>query len=96
MLSYVLHMPLDKSYALGECFLAQKVNKAEEGEGFKTFSYGITADGETRINGCVTLHVSSDMLAGGTGCKEWEAGFILGEVILNNSTILKGKDLLAL
>lgn len=48
------------------------------------------------MNECVTLQVSSDMLAGGTGCKEWEAGFILGEMILNNSTTFKGKDFLPL
>ena len=41
--------------------------------------------------GLLTLHVSKDMLAGGTGCHEWEAGLFLAEWVLSNSAMFQGQ-----
>lgn len=46
-------------------------------------------DGEARTAvggpeaGLMALHVSNDMLAGGTGCHDWEAGLFLSEFVLS-------------
>eukprot|EP00798_Chlamydomonas_sp_ICE-L_P005273 gene5273-18510_t len=36
------------------------------------------------LSGIITLHQSNNLLAGGTGCHAWEAGFLLAEFILGN------------
>ena len=43
--------------------------------------------------GLLTLHVSKDMLAGGTGCHEWEAGLFLAEWVLSNAALFQGQHL---
>lgn len=40
--------------------------------------------------GLVTLRVSPNMLAGSTGCHEWEAGFALAELVLSRPQLFKG------
>lgn len=41
--------------------------------------------------GLLTLHVSRDLLAGGTGCHEWEAGLFLAEWVLSNPAMFQGQ-----
>ena len=42
--------------------------------------------------GVLTLHVAKDLLAGGTGCHEWEAGLFLAEWVLSNSAMFQGQQ----
>ncbi|GMH44891.1 hypothetical protein BSKO_12848 [Bryopsis sp. KO-2023] len=57
----------------------------------KTFAYGRSIDEAVSVEGHISLNVSFDILAGSTGCKEWEAGFVLAEFVLNNPAVFKGK-----
>ncbi|PRW60868.1 methyltransferase family [Chlorella sorokiniana] len=41
--------------------------------------------------GLLALHVSMNLLEGGTGCHEWEAGFYLSEWVLNKPTLVAGR-----
>jgi hypothetical protein len=54
-----------------------------------------TAQGDDR-SGLLALHVSNDMLAGETGCWDWEAGFFLSEFIFNHPDLFRGKNILEL
>ena len=36
------------------------------------------------------MRLSQNLLVGGTGCHEWEAGFQLTEFILSNPLLVKG------
>ncbi|KAI7837557.1 hypothetical protein COHA_008572 [Chlorella ohadii] len=47
-----------------------------------------TGDGS---HGLLALHVSLNLLEGGTGCHEWEAGFFLAEWVLNNAALIAGR-----
>ncbi len=47
------------------------------------------AGGEA-VCGLVTLRVSPNMLAGSTGCHEWEAGFALAELVLCRPQLFRG------
>lgn len=40
--------------------------------------------------GMLSLRVSVNMLEGGTGCSEWEAGLFLAEVLLSNPHLVQG------
>lgn len=40
--------------------------------------------------GLITLHLSDNLFEGSTGCHEWEAGFLLAEIVLNNPEIVRG------
>lgn len=55
-------------------------------------SDGLPSTYGTASKGIIAISVSRDILAGGTGCHEWEAGFCLAEFVLNNPTIFKGKQ----
>ncbi|KAH7620790.1 putative Protein-lysine N-methyltransferase EEF2KMT [Nannochloris sp. 'desiccata'] len=54
-----------------------------------------TTKGDER-SGLLALHVSNDMLAGETGCWDWEAGFFLSEYIFNHPGLFRGKNILEL
>lgn len=54
-----------------------------------------TTTGDERC-GLLALHTSNNMLAGETGCWDWEAGFFLSEFIFNNSHIFKDKRIMEL
>lgn len=41
-------------------------------------------------SGLVTLKLATNLLEGGTGCHEWEAGFFLAEFVLSRPDIFKG------
>lgn len=45
-------------------------------------------------HGFLCLDVSHNMLAGSTGCHEWEAGFWLAEFALNNPELFRGEGIL--
>ncbi|CAD7695028.1 unnamed protein product [Ostreobium quekettii] len=49
-----------------------------------------------RAHELITLRVSENMLEGATGCHPWEAGFLLGEFILNNPVLFSGRSILEL
>jgi len=40
----------------------------------------------------VSLHACHNMLAGSTGCAEWEAGLALSEALINHPHLVKGED----
>lgn len=40
--------------------------------------------------GLISLHVSQNLIEGGTGCHEWEAGFVLAHFVLGNAPLFKG------
>ena len=54
-----------------------------------------TTTGDERC-GLLALHTSNNMLAGETGCWDWEAGFFLSEFIFNHPQIFKNKRILEL
>lgn len=41
-------------------------------------------------HGLLALHVSLNLLEGGTGCHEWEAGFFLAEWVLSHAGLVAG------
>lgn len=58
----------------------------------KTYVYGSGGNtGRISHDSRITLRLSVDMLAGDTGCHEWEAGFLLSEVLLNNPSLIQGR-----
>lgn len=54
----------------------------------------LTAPTGSRSCGLITLHLSDNMFEGSTGCHEWEAGFVMAEIILNNPTVFAGRHCL--
>lgn len=42
-------------------------------------------------HGLIAVSASNNMLEGGTGCHDWQAGFVLAEFILSNADLFKGK-----
>lgn len=42
-------------------------------------------------SGVVALRLSDNMLAGSTGCHEWEAGFSLAELVLSRPELVRGE-----
>lgn len=42
--------------------------------------------------GLVSLRVSQNIIEGGTGCHDWEAGFVLAEFLLSNPSLVQGAD----
>ena len=59
---------------------------------YQQSSNGLPSACGTASKGIIAISVSRDILAGGTGCHEWEAGFFLAEFVLNNPNIFKGKQ----
>ncbi|KAK2079056.1 hypothetical protein QBZ16_002746 [Prototheca wickerhamii] len=59
---------------------------------FQRWQLGVPGDD----HGHLCLEVSHDMLAGSTGCHEWEAGFWLAEYILGHPEEFRGKSCLEL
>ena len=66
----------------------------------KTYCYGPTSDdslpqyaidGPHQDAGFISLRLSHNLIEGGTGCHEWEAGFFLAEFALSNPSIFRGK-----
>ncbi len=49
------------------------------------------APGDPPGLGLVSLRVSSNVLDGGTGCAEWEAGLVLAEVVLSHPRLVQGE-----
>ena len=39
----------------------------------------------------ISLRLSENLFEGGTGCHDWEAGFLLAEFIMSNPNICKGE-----
>lgn len=68
----------------------------EIGEGYMMRARALTPDSvRPRSLGCaglVPLYSSNNILEGGTGCHEWEAGFYLAEYILSNPNVFKNKQ----
>ena len=61
--------------------------------GYKTyFCHGLGSPAEERIS----LHLSSNLLEGSTGCWQWEAGLFLGQFILSFPRLFAGKRCLEL
>ncbi|KAK9816480.1 hypothetical protein WJX72_000803 [[Myrmecia] bisecta] len=46
--------------------------------------------------GLITMRVSRNMLAGGTGCHDWTGGFFLSQFVLSNPDLVAGKTCLEL
>lgn len=65
-------------------------HQLDEGDqwSYKTFTFGDVETGQEE--GHIRVRCSRDLLKGGTGCKEWEAGILLGEYILNHQLMFKG------
>ena len=42
-------------------------------------------------SGLITLRLSVNLFEGGTGCHEWEAGFLLAEFIMSFHGLFKGE-----
>ena len=40
--------------------------------------------------GLITLKLALNLFEGATGCHEWEAGFLLAELILGNANLFRG------
>ena len=66
----------------------------------KTYCYGPASDDDLpqcandspqKEAGIISLRLSHNLIEGGTGCHEWEAGFFLAEFALSNPSIFKGK-----
>ena len=68
--------------------LPEKLQKLHEFEEKAVLNRSV--DGNHRF-GLLALHVSHDMLAGGTGLYQWEAGFVLSEFIFSNTELFKGR-----
>lgn len=66
------------------------VLESDEGQ-LQESSNALTFIHGTPTEGLIAVSVSRDILAGDTGCHEWEAGFFLSEYVLNNPDIFKGK-----
>ena len=63
-------------------------NVQEDSWRHKTLTYG-TRDGQEL--GHVTLRISANILQGGTGCRDWEAGHLMGLFALNYSSFFAGR-----
>lgn len=48
---------------------------------------------EAAKHGLITLHLSQNLIAGNTGCYDWEAGYLLTEFVLSHPHLFKGKFL---
>ena len=52
--------------------------------------------GRTRVpagddrSGLIVLHLAENMFEGSTGCHEWEAGFLLAELVLSHPQLFRG------
>lgn len=46
--------------------------------------------------GTIRLRSSADMLAGSTGCHDWEAGFALAQYVMSHAAAIKGQQCLEL
>jgi len=68
---------------------------------YKTYRYGsaVSQTGTCCAHNCgkaapsaglITLHVSQNLFEGSTGCREWEAGFLLSEFVLSHADLFKG------
>lgn len=55
---------------------------------YKKLTYGSRSGKELDQ---MTIRASQNMLQGGTGCKDWEAGILMGAFILNHAAVFKGK-----
>lgn len=81
---------------------AQGLAQSAEGWCYKTYAYdastGLTLDLRRGVgqSGLVTLKLATNLLEGGTGCHEWEAGFFLAEFVLSRPDIFKGSSCLEL
>lgn len=67
--------------------------------GWSLKSYWLTQDQEPAAAAALpplTLHLAADLFSGSTGCHEWEAGFVLAELLLNRPEIVRGKHVLEL
>ena len=42
------------------------------------------------LSGIITLKLATNLFEGGTGCHEWEAGFLLAEFVLSNPGLFEG------
>ncbi|KAL6780377.1 hypothetical protein ACKKBF_B13385 [Auxenochlorella protothecoides x Auxenochlorella symbiontica] len=75
------------------------VQQSRSGWCQKVWTYGVTGPALGHLgttasdgaSGCIALGLSHDMLAGSTGCHEWEAGFWLAEYVLSNLAAFAGK-----
>jgi hypothetical protein len=56
---------------------------------------GAAAPGDAR-RGALALKLHRDMLAGGTGCSEWEAGFALAAFLFSYPELVRGRAVLEL
>eukprot|EP00210_Caulerpa_lentillifera_P006400 g6114.t1 len=61
---------------------------------YKTFTYGNFQTKQE--DGFLQVRCSRNMLEGETGCKEWEAGILLGEYILNHHSLFKDRIVMEL
>jgi predicted nicotinamide N-methyase len=73
--------------------IEEAIEKAEGRE--KSVMPVATTKGDDQY-GLLALHVSNDMLAGETGCWDWEAGFFLSEFIFNHPRLFSGRRILEL
>ncbi|KAL4428674.1 hypothetical protein ABPG77_009780 [Micractinium sp. CCAP 211/92] len=71
------------------CEKGQQQEQQERG-GAHLAAHAAAAQGDGR-RGQLALHVSLNLLEGGTGCHEWEAGFFLAEWVLSNPGLVAGR-----
>jgi len=104
--SYKLYAYSNNSETVIDKGLLEGIKNAEEAsigtaaEAFKvvagTHTGPMTTTKGDERSGLLALHVSNDMLAGETGCWDWEAGFFLSEFIFNHPGVFHGKRILEL
>lgn len=70
------------------CEKGQQQEQQERGGAYLA-AHAAAAQGDGR-RGQLALHVSLNLLEGGTGCHEWEAGFFLAEWVLSNPGLVAG------
>lgn len=58
--------------------------------GPESFEEEELAAGQKQQNVFISLRVSQNLLEGGTGCHDWEAGFLLSEFILCHPSLFRG------
>jgi hypothetical protein len=75
-----------ESQALKECARSQQQQQQPQQQGQQA---AVTCgDG---LRGLLALHASLNLLEGGTGCHEWEAGFFLAEWVLSHPQLVAGE-----
>ena len=90
----VRHMPL--LHAQAACWGQKVFCYAPASVEDSSLPQALTAEDEELKSaqlGLISLHVSQNLIEGGTGCYAWEAGFVLAQFVLNNAWQFEGVPL---